>query len=913
MINRDVLLAVFVGVAFLSGILTAQQDREELYDPGKIVFDPDGVPELAEGFQASILAREPAFFHISALAFGKQGRLYVGGGPQYRVPEPDDPKDSIWVIIDKNQDGKAENVKEFATGFNSVQGLAWHDGELWVANAPDLTYVRDTNDDLKADKYVKVLTHLGHLRHGLHGLVWGPDGRLYMSQGNSKVQKGAPEAFRKLHGVETDDPVKQPINKVYSPEEYEADHIGKWPSSEGGFLRMGPDGENLEIFARGMRNPWDWAFSSGFDWLAVDQDPGNYGDRVVMPFEDAYFGMNHPVAGFDWMGEDPRVAPGSYHFTRYKSNSMVGTVYYLHDHFPEAYRDIFFIGDWANNNIYTFRPKWEGALMKDTGGMEENFADGGENQGSELSYTPKEGKPLFRPTDLAVGPSGALFVGGWGDQYGSNYAHFGDPADPIDRGVKSHFGRVFRIRHSKRSLTPRERWHTEKRTKPYGKWTFDQLIADLGKQVKAWRTDAQLELVRRGKASREPLLEAIHSGELSQMAETYAVWALGRIGPDVERFQKWASGKGGADLNRRLQAIRVLGDRGVTEAADVVAGQLADPESRVRMAAALNIDNIGSKEQVPQLTAAMEQETDETVFYTQWKSLRAMASRAQLISVIEQSRAVNVQGGALFALGETPDSVCSNVSITGEGGIQKVRNILMDKLKEHCQLSITPSNKRFQGKLEVEISGPGTSGEGDLKVRYALNDELTAERPVYRGEIDIERDAVLRAALFSDGKRVGPVYTRQYDAASDDSMDKLLITGLKTSTDHTYQVQTFGLAPGRKVYVDRDYEYEAVPSELKGATHIQTANDDKGVETEEHLQFSVNKPVTVYVALDERAERPPAWLEQRGFTSTDMALDTTDVSFELYKKQYNAGTVKLGGNAGAGSSNYQVVLRPQKS
>src|SRR4029079_4046870 len=130
--------------------------------------------------------REPLVRNPSAMAFDARGRLFVGQGPQYRNPKPDTPGDTIEIMIDTDGDGIADKAKPFARGWNCVQGLAWHGRDLWVANAPDLTIVRDLNGDDVADEYIRVFTDLGNIEHGLHGLHWAPDGRLYMSKGNSK-------------------------------------------------------------------------------------------------------------------------------------------------------------------------------------------------------------------------------------------------------------------------------------------------------------------------------------------------------------------------------------------------------------------------------------------------------------------------------------------------------------------------------------------------------------------------------------------------------------------------------------------------------------------------------------------------------------------------------------------------------
>ena len=86
------------------------------------------------------------------------------GGTTISKPSKETPPDYIKILHDEDEDGVAEKVTTFAEGFNNIQALAWKGDELWVANAPDLTVLRDTDGDLVADEYELIYTGLGHLR-----------------------------------------------------------------------------------------------------------------------------------------------------------------------------------------------------------------------------------------------------------------------------------------------------------------------------------------------------------------------------------------------------------------------------------------------------------------------------------------------------------------------------------------------------------------------------------------------------------------------------------------------------------------------------------------------------------------------------------------------------------------------------
>ncbi len=260
------------------------------------------LPALPEGFEIRIIAREPLVRHPCSLAFDARGRLFVGMGPQYRNPTPDTPGDRVSMLTDSDGDGILDSEKIFATGLNCVQGLAWHGRDLWVANSPDLTVVRDLDGDDVADEYVRVYTDLGNIEHALHGLNWAPDGKLYMSKGNSKglndpAQPGrvAPKPFRELWGVPSPPGAPDfPEPQIFKAADYR--HAYQDPKDDwgqtGGVLRCDDMGKNLEIVARGLRNPWDITLDSGFNWLGTDNDQ-NEGDRLFMPFLGAHYGWGH--------------------------------------------------------------------------------------------------------------------------------------------------------------------------------------------------------------------------------------------------------------------------------------------------------------------------------------------------------------------------------------------------------------------------------------------------------------------------------------------------------------------------------------------------------------------------------------------------------------------------------------------
>ncbi|MCG5051943.1 MAG: c-type cytochrome [Myxococcales bacterium] len=626
--------AAFLFVAVAPAVLTAARvpagAADLLVDEQE--HDLDALPPVPAPFRMAFFAREPLISHPAALAFDAKGRLYVGGGPQFRKPTPQTPPDSVVLLEDCDGDGVAERATTFASGFNSIQGLAFKGGDLYVANAPDLTVVRDLDGDDVADEYVRLYEGLSHNRHGLHGLVFGPDGFLYMSQGNSQVQKHAPKAFRDLMGIRSNAPATQKPRR-FSGGDYAHTFVPTWPEAEGGILRARPDGTGLEIFARGLRNPFDMDFDANFDWLATDNDDGPEHDRVITPFRGAHFGKRHPWYG-SWTGEDsPATVPLSGLFPN-ANGSGVGVVFYTAPQWPEAFRNAFLVGDWIRKSLYVYRPQWQGAQR--TGELHELFSARG---------TPA----LFRPTDMVTGPDGALYIAGWGSHYGSKSA----PYQNGDDTAALNEGRVFKMWNGASPLIEESTSVRLRRARPLASWTLHELIDDLGHFLPARAVQAQDELLRRGQTPFAPLRAALQDERRSPLQRLWLSWTLGRlpragkVGRQVDHLFLTTAANDQAPLEGRIQALRIVSARRSPRLQALALDLLDHGDARLRREAAEAL-RFGPRPPRARILEALAAETDRLVRYALWKTLAEQ--HAPALSALLRHREPRVAEAALLAL-----------------------------------------------------------------------------------------------------------------------------------------------------------------------------------------------------------------------------------------------------------------------
>ncbi|MHC4874918.1 MAG: PVC-type heme-binding CxxCH protein [Planctomycetota bacterium] len=915
----------------------------------------DELPIVQEGFVVDVVAKEPMVSNPCVMAFDRLGRIFVGQGPQYRKPMPETPGDRVDILLDDNGDGVADRRKTFAEGFNSIQGLAWNGRDLWVANAPDLTVVRDLDGDDQADEYIRVYTDLGNLEHGLHGLNFGPDGKLYMSKGNSRgynrPDRFAPRAFRELWGLPTPEGASD-----YSPIEF-TDRAGykhayhtpddDW-GQQGGILRCDPYslpvgqaaslslkadkqagsllyGRNLEIISRGYRNPWDIAFDDGFDWLGTDNDQ-THGDKIFAPFYGAHFGWGHSWS-YHWTGEGhlPSVPASAPLF----EGSGTGVIYYHAQQFPDEYRDVFFVNDWLRREVYAFRPRWDGALLKCTGGFPGVFAHAGGGR-----TLPGSSGRAFDPTDIEVGPDGSLYILSWGHAYGAT----------IKDGKQVDVGRVYRIRYAANALAE---WKGEHRSRPLVEWSLDQLFADLGSSVPAWRTDAQAELLRRaqneqGEASLSHalkttdgldksstasfLLGKLKDDALTKAEQTWILWTLGRLGPNSvaidTRFLVLAVDADN-DENTRIQALRILAHRrradshrptedagrgeppeGTGPAPDghrkVIRGLLTSENHRIRHETVQLLWQTGARQWASELLDLAARENDRVTFYSTWNALRHLATVEQRKLWLADDRP-GVRLAALLGLFEdgaiNVDEVLPFRTDSDER-VASVVNLWLQKTggaEPLIVLSPPPGEYVEPVSVTIKTSIPGAV------LKYTTDGSVPAKTSrKYGGPISIDRNTTLKVIIEQENTQAGPVTAGDYTFRKVERYrHRTFVTDVEAKAPGKYRMDWTGLAVGKRTYTDRTYHVTELPAELRGLPFLQTCNGHDRSRGEEWLSLTSDSDVNVLLAVDVRVTVPLTWMkigQSDGFQDTGLTLATTDSTFRVYRKQFPTGKIVLGGS-----------------
>ncbi len=192
--------------------------------------------KLPEGFKIDVWAADVP--NARSMAISDNGIIFVGNRQE----------NNVYALVDENADGKADFKFILAEGLRMPNGVAYKDGDLYVAEVSRILRFKDIKNTLSNPSYEVVYDAYpteGH--HGWKFIAFGPDGMLYV-------------------------PVGAPCN-ICDPEDEIYASITR--------LDVSKPNPTPEVYAHGVRNTvgFDWHPQTGNLWF-TDNGRDMMGDDI---------------------------------------------------------------------------------------------------------------------------------------------------------------------------------------------------------------------------------------------------------------------------------------------------------------------------------------------------------------------------------------------------------------------------------------------------------------------------------------------------------------------------------------------------------------------------------------------------------------------------------------------------------
>lgn len=483
--------------------------------------------------------------------------------------------DRIVRLEDRDGNGAADHRTPFSGPFNDpLDGIGFSvlsDGEsIYFTCIPNVWKLTDKDGDGIAESREKIVegfgTQVSFIGHDLHGLTWGPDGKLYFSIGDRGYNVTSKE------GKKFENPCR------------------------GAIFRCNPDGSEFEVYCKGLRNPQELAFDEYGNLFTFD-NTGDIGDvaRMVYALEgtDSGWHMSHQSAHhyaevLDWGEFRPKtsmwvaermfdtyneeqpqwVYPPASHVARGPS----GVTYLTGESIPKNLRNTFMLANYRGAapgcTVLNIRVEPSGAGFK---AVSEEVTISG-----------------VGVTDVEQGFDGRIYLcdfgGGWSiNQNGSIQVL--EATDNQAREAGLSVAKLFK--------------------RGFGNVADKSLLTFLGHADQRVRQQSQFELAKR--KSWSALSAVAKNTKRDRLSRLHALWGLGQIAAKSSRksavFAKLLTGE---DAILRANSARIIGDLKLSNAKPALIKALGDTAAQVRSLAALALGKVAKPEDKTTISALFD-------------------------------------------------------------------------------------------------------------------------------------------------------------------------------------------------------------------------------------------------------------------------------------------------------------------
>ncbi|RBP40559.1 putative membrane-bound dehydrogenase-like protein [Roseimicrobium gellanilyticum] len=347
---------------------------------------------LAKGFKVECFASEenfPELANATAMAFDTKGRLWVCTMPSYPQWRPGDEFiDKIIILEDSDGDGKANYCNTFADKLHLPISFEFYDGGILVSDQRNLTFLKDTNGDDKADFREVMLSGFDSAdsHHVINAFTQGPGGDLYFQEGT-------------FHYTQVETP------------------YGPVRCANAGTYRYEPRTQKLSVFVS-----YNYANPHG---IAFDQ----WGQTFIA---DASGGMNYFATAFSGQLPYPEKHASMKTFLKKRVRPTSGCEFVSSRNFPEDMQGNFLL----NNCIGV-----QGTLNHTVKAVDSGY------EATEIDPLMLNSDPNFRPVDMEFAPDGSLYIVDWAEALIGHMQY--SIRDPL-RDHKH--GRIWRIWNAEKPL-----------------------------------------------------------------------------------------------------------------------------------------------------------------------------------------------------------------------------------------------------------------------------------------------------------------------------------------------------------------------------------------------------------------------------------------------------------------------------